>query len=87
VEVIRQALLDDGIPVSSRDVFIRGIPIEFDLIVPRHDASPPADRILYEATLSLQLQLNTICAAWHITTSGCYSFAKGCDHEQDIGQL
>lgn len=38
-------------------------------------------------TLSLYLQLNTTCATWHITTSGCYSPTKGCAHGQDIGQL
>jgi len=48
VEVIRHALKDNGIPVSGRDVFIRGIPIEFDLLVPRLGTPCPADEILYE---------------------------------------
>jgi hypothetical protein len=48
VETIRQALQNVGIPVSARDVFIHGIPIEFDLIVPRRGAPDPVDGILYK---------------------------------------
>ena len=41
VQLIREALLNHGVPCSPRDVFIIGIPIEIDLIIPiRHDVQP-----------------------------------------------
>ena len=40
VELIRRALQEAGVAVSARDVFIRGIPIEIDLIIPKKDAIP-----------------------------------------------
>jgi hypothetical protein len=65
-EVIRQALQNDGIPVSSRDVFIQGIPIEFDLIVPRHDAACPTDGILYKP--------DEVIAVLEIKASGLFDY-------------
>jgi hypothetical protein len=47
VELIRKAFKEEGIPVSDRDVFIKGIPVEHDLIVP-HSSSRPKNRILYD---------------------------------------
>ena len=47
VESVRQALKANGINVSFRDVFIRGLPIEFDLLVPRPN-TPCIDGILYK---------------------------------------
>lgn len=47
VELIRQALIRSGIPVSPRDVFIRGVDIEIDLIVPRRGARPKHN-LVYE---------------------------------------
>jgi len=34
VEAIREVLQNEGIPVSPRDVFIKGVPIEIDLLIP-----------------------------------------------------
>jgi len=47
VETIRRALQQNGIPVSPRDVFIRGIPVEVDLILPR-DGVGPRDGLVFE---------------------------------------
>ena len=46
VEILRCALKDYGIPVSSRDVFIRGISVELDLIVPK--TRSPKYGLVYE---------------------------------------
>ena len=46
VEVIREALQNEGIPVSPRDVFIKGVPIEIDLLIPSSSATPQK-KILY----------------------------------------
>ena len=40
VEIIRHALLKIGIRVSRRDVFIRGVPLEIDFLVPGPHARP-----------------------------------------------
>ncbi len=36
-ELMKKVLADEGIPRSARDVFIRGISLEIDLIVPHRD--------------------------------------------------
>jgi len=46
VEFIRLALSEHGISASPRDVFIKGVPIEIDLLIPRADTSPE-NGILY----------------------------------------
>jgi hypothetical protein len=66
METIRQALQENGIPVSTRDVFIRGIPIEFDLIVPRHGARDPVHGILYEP--------EDVVAVLEIKASGLFDY-------------
>jgi hypothetical protein len=38
VEALRRALKTHGFATSERDVFIRGVPIEVDLLIPRPDA-------------------------------------------------
>jgi len=47
VEIIKRALEKSGIRTSSRDVFIKGVPIEIDLLVPRTGAVADYD-IVYE---------------------------------------
>jgi len=46
VEFIRLALREHGISASPRDVFIKGVPIEIDLLIPRAGTSPE-NGILY----------------------------------------
>ncbi len=40
IEVLREAIKDAGCNVSPRDSFIRGVPIEFDLLVVRPGVAP-----------------------------------------------
>jgi len=47
VELIRDHLKREGIPVSPRDVFIKGLPLEIDLIIPRQNIRP-AYNLLYK---------------------------------------
>jgi hypothetical protein len=48
VEIVKQALADEGLSTSVRDVFIRGLPVEWDLIVPRPLAQPSLNGLIYE---------------------------------------
>jgi len=48
VELIRSALRQEGLFVSDRDVYIKGIPLEIDLLILKSDSSP-ANHILYNA--------------------------------------
>lgn len=66
MEVISKALQENDIPVSNRDVFIKGIPIEFDLIVPRHGVCDPVDGILYET--------EDVVAVLEIKASGLFDY-------------
>ena len=64
METIRQALQKNGIPVSTRDVFIKEIPIEFDLVIPRHGAPEPIHGILYEpedVVAVLEIKASGLC--------------------------
>ena len=47
VELIREALFEEGFNVSERDVFINGIPIEIDLLIAQKGISP-IKRIQYK---------------------------------------
>jgi len=47
VQTLRRALQERGFSVSERDVFIRGIPVEIDLLIPTPLAEPQ-NGILYE---------------------------------------
>lgn len=40
VEVSRTALLESGMSVSPHDVFIRGVPVEFDLLITAPNTAP-----------------------------------------------
>jgi len=64
VEIVRESLAKEGISTSVRDVFIKGIPTEIDLIVPRPDARPSVGGLLYEVT--------DVAAALEIKKSGLY---------------
>ena len=48
IGIVKKALAEEGIPTSARDVFIKGVPLEIDLIVPRRGAKPSLGGILYE---------------------------------------
>lgn len=52
VEVIRNALEEEGVHTSPRDVYILGLPMELDLVIPRRNAQP-VNRLLYKATDAL----------------------------------
>ena len=47
VEIIKNSLENHGISTSPRDVFIKGIPIEIDLLIPKRGVLPKHG-ILYE---------------------------------------
>ena len=47
VEIIRHALTQQGIVVSARDVFIQGVPLEIDFLIPRRNAKVQ-DQLLYQ---------------------------------------
>jgi hypothetical protein len=48
VEIVKQALADEGLPTSVRDVFIKGLPVEWDIVVPRLSAQPLLNGLIYE---------------------------------------
>lgn len=49
-EILKTALEAERIDTSQRDVFVRGIPIEIDLLIPRRGRNKPEVGILYEPT-------------------------------------
>lgn len=63
VEILREALRTEGLQTSRRDVFVRGIPIEIDLIIPRTASSPPWG-LVYEA--------GQVAVAMEVKHSGSY---------------
>jgi hypothetical protein len=64
IEAVRHHLLKSGLTVSARDVFIRGIPTEFDTLVVRPKARP-AFGIVYNPC--------DVAALLEIKFSGAYS--------------
>jgi hypothetical protein len=46
-ELMKRVLVKEGIPTSPRDVFIRGTPLQIDLIVPYRGEEPTLG-LLYE---------------------------------------
>jgi len=64
IEVIRRRLHETGIPVSGRDVFIKGNPTEFDTLVVRPSANPLCG-IVYDPI--------DVAAVLEIKYSGVYS--------------
>jgi hypothetical protein len=65
IEIIKEALASEGIPTSVRDVFIKGLAIEWDLVVPRPRAAPTLNGLLYESP--------DIACALEIKLSGLHS--------------
>jgi hypothetical protein len=63
VEVIRLALSGFGITVSARDVFIRGVAVEVDLLVPGPMATP-RHGLIYEPS--------DVVAAFEVKNSGAF---------------
>jgi len=64
IEIIRQGLQGEGIRTSARDVFVDGVPIEIDLIIPRGCAKPTLGDLLYDPM--------EVAVALEIKKSGCY---------------
>ncbi len=62
-ELMKRVLADEGIPTSSRDVFIWGVPLEIDLIVPYRGEKP---------TLSLLYEPRQVAAALEIKKMGSF---------------
>jgi len=48
VEIMKQALAEEGISTSVRDVFIQGLPVEIDIIVPYARVEPLLNGLLYQ---------------------------------------
>jgi len=63
IQILREALGDEGIVTSQRDVFMRGVKAEVDLIVPHAGQKPFLD-LLYEP--------NQVVAALEVKKSGIY---------------
>jgi hypothetical protein len=64
VEVLKQGLADEGIGTSARDAFIKGVPVEWDLLVPRIGATPSFNGLLYEpeeAKVVIEVKLSGVC--------------------------
>jgi hypothetical protein len=84
VEFVRGILAEDGLNVSSRDVYIRGVPVEFDLLVLKPGAQPNC-AIFYDPS--------DVLAAIEVKNSGafgeqaivrlkeCFLLVKACRRE------
>ena len=84
VEFVRGILSENGLHVSSRDVFIRGVPVEFDLLVLKPGAQPH-HAVFYDPS--------DVLAAIEVKNSGafgeqavvrlkeCFSLVKACERE------
>jgi hypothetical protein len=62
-ELMKKALGDEGIATSARDVFIRGVALEIDLVVPWRGQEP---------TLGLLYEPKQVAAALEIKKSGSF---------------
>ena len=65
VEIVKQALADEGLLTSVRDVFIKGLPVEWDLVVPLSSAVPSLNGLMY--------QPEHVACALEIKLSGLHS--------------
>jgi hypothetical protein len=64
VEIMKRVLEKEGITTSARDVFIRGIPLEIDLLVPYRGEEP---------TLGLLYEPRQVAVALEIKKSGSFA--------------
>ena len=78
VEILRAALHDEGIATSRRDVFVRGVPVEVDLIVPHRDAKPVMD---------LRYEPNQVAVVLEVKKSGIFGKAGLDNIRQSFAQL
>jgi hypothetical protein len=62
-QILKDAIQSQGIITSNRDIFIRGIPVEFDLIIPRLGA---------DAELELVYEPQDILAVLEIKNAGSF---------------
>jgi hypothetical protein len=62
VEILRAELREAGIETSRRDVFIRGIPLEIDLIVPAKGAAPWLDLLYDPQDVAVALEVKKLGA-------------------------
>ncbi len=62
-EILKDALANEDIPTSPRDVFVQGVPIEIDILVPRKGAKP---------SLGLLYTQAQVAAALEVKNSGSY---------------
>jgi hypothetical protein len=62
-ELMKTFLAAEGISTSARDVYIRGVPLEIDLIVPRRGQKP---------TFELVYEPKQVAAALEIKKSGSF---------------
>ena len=69
IEILRAALLEEGIAASRRDVFIREVPCEIDLLIPRTNATP---------WMELVFEPEQVVIALEVKKSGSY-LAGGLD--------
>lgn len=56
-ELMRKFLADEGILTSARDVFIRGVPLEIDLIVPYRGQEPTLGLLYEPEQVSVALEI------------------------------
>jgi hypothetical protein len=62
VEIFRAALRQEQIPVSPRDCFIRGVPIEFDLLVTRPHPDPTWELLYAPDEVRVALEVKQVGA-------------------------
>jgi hypothetical protein len=62
VEILRIALLQEGIPISRRDCFVRGLPIEVDLLVTRPGARPTWELVYGPDEVCVALEVKQVGA-------------------------
>ena len=78
VEILRASLADEAIATSCRDVFIRGIPVEIDLLVPRPGEVP---------SLALLYEPGQVAAALEVKNSGSFGDATLEKLRKDFGRF